>query len=219
MRFLSSEAEKENLQSIVGMLNDKRGDEMLLEAWMGYSPSDADRLRRIVIAWQRARAEDPHLLTKKMKLTPQDRMGLEEFNKKTSLATLLDGTLQINFPNASPAFLLFTHLLGSSPHTQDLLGGPCKACEEWYIRKTARPSIYCSRACSINGQKAKERQAQRHKLLTDIETAARNYESLSDGSRYRKMGWRKYVMDATGTSQKFLTQIIKNGEITPPKGV
>ena len=217
MRLLSSEEEKENLKSIVGMLNDKRGDEMLLEPWMGYSPSDADRLRRIVIAWQKARAEDPYLLTKKMKLTPQDRMALEEFNKKTHLVTRLDGTLELT-RHPSIDLSLFIRLLGSSPHTQDLLGGPCETCESWYVRKTARPSIYCSRPCSANGQKAKERQKKRNELVADIAAAARHYESLPAGSRHRKGGWRGYVMEATGTSQKLLTQIIKSGEITPPKG-
>ena len=74
-------------------------------------------------------------------------------------------------------------------------------------------------ACSINGQKAKERRAQRLKMLANIEKAAHNYESLSAGSRHRKGGWRKYVMEATGTSQKFLTLIIRSGEITAPREV
>ncbi len=156
MQFLSSEEGKENLESIVEILNDQRGDEMLLEPWMGYGPSDADRLRRIVRAWQKARAENPYCLVAKMKLTPQDRDALVIFNKKTHLVTRLDGEMDIAFPNASPALLLFANLLGSSSHTQDLLGGPCKTCEKWYVRETARPSIYCSMACSINGQKAKE---------------------------------------------------------------
>lgn len=218
MQLLSLEEERQNLELVVEVLNDERGDEMLLEPWKGYGPSDADRLRRIVNAWQKARAEEnPALLTAKMTLTTQDEIGLNDFNKKSHLATRLDGTLDIAFPNTSPAYRLFTCLLGSSWHTQALLGGPCKTCERWFVRETARPSIYCSRACSVNGQKAKERRAQRDKLLADIKAATLNYESLSVNSRYRKMGWRKYVMDATGTSQKFLTQMVKRGKIAPPK--
>ena len=82
MQFLSSEEGKENLESIVEILNDQQSDEMLLEPWMGYGPSDADRLRRIVRAWQKARAENPYCLVAKMKLTPQDGTPLKISTRK-----------------------------------------------------------------------------------------------------------------------------------------
>lgn len=214
----SSDQERKNLEVIVKMLNDHDGYD---KAWVNkdYGVEDAEKLRRIIEAWQKAREEHPYELTSKMKLSATDRRSLENATKGRHLTANLDGTLRLVFSGRrDPAAERFINLMGSTTYTQQLLGGKCANCECWYVRKTVRPSIYCSRPCAINGQKAKERKGKHDDLVEDINQAVLNYESLKPDSRLRRHGWKAYVIEATGVSPNMLTRLIKKGDARVPEG-
>jgi hypothetical protein len=204
------------------MLNDRTGHE---KDWsLGnktWGRDDAEKLRRLVSALQTAIANPDPLrpLMYRMGLNVADAGELNRAIESWRCTALPDLRVELKDDPGRPAAFRFLRLvLRSSPHTLALLGGPCKysKCGKWFARKTARPSVYCSKVCTINGQKEEERTAARKEMVDRVSRAILNYEELSPASRYRRRGWRAYVIDAADISPKFLTQLLRNGEVVAP---
>jgi hypothetical protein len=101
------------------------------------------------------------------------------------------------------------------------LGGPCPRCKKYFVRKTAKRSIYCSRQCASQSTAlaatAKARQQQRTEKLKRAESAIAEWDRLKNKGR-TKATWREWVSayDPEITAQ-FLTRAMNAGELTPPE--
>lgn len=232
MNLLSPRQEKDNLDVIVKMLNDHDGHN---KAWVNkdYGVEDAEKLRRIVRAWTKAQEElrrrNLHssgryrFLNPTMGLSKSDWASLERSAKGHNINVNPDGSLSLVFSGRrnDRAAQRFFNLLGSSQRTQNLLGGPCDYCGDWYIRREARSNNHwcpLPKKCAVNGRKAKERDNNEKDIVEDINEAVLDWESLKDDSRLHWRGWKAYVMYKTEVSPKMLTLLIKRGSVRVPEG-
>lgn len=209
---MSAAEEVKNLKDAAAMLNDATG---ALQDWRGknYGSEDAVRLRRLVRAWR-----DSGGNIGKMQIDQQDRNRLESFIENIGFRLESDGlNLTDYYPKTGrydAAAMNFTRLIGNSQRTR--LGGPCRHCGKWYVSKTQRETLFCSRKCAANAAKAAERKRRHDGLLRQVGKAIRNYQTRSP--RFAEMEWKEFVTKAVyGVSKKWLTMATKNGEIVPPK--
>ena len=203
--------ELQNLKETVAMLNDT-SDRM--HDWQGknYGYDDAVRLRRLVLAWV-ASGRD----RRNMKLSKQDREKLESFTGRIRVTTAPNGMLVVIdfYPHPyDSAAINFTRLIRNSQRAR--LRGPCVQCGLWYISKTQKETLYCSRKCAGGAAKAKERKRRRDGVMKKVRQAIENYETRP--ARFAEMPWKEFVRKAVpGVSKKFLTMAVRNGELLPPK--
>ena len=95
------------------------------------------------------------------------------------------------------------------------LGGPCKYCDEYFMKKTKRQTVYCSELC---GQRFTSRKA-----LEDSrkrETARKIKEAKQSIAEWLDKGlskdWKDWVSRRTLISKNWLTRAIKNDLIKEP---
>lgn len=226
---LTPEEERLNLEKAVALANDYSGHETM---WQGkrYGPDEATQFRRMLHALQ-TWLESGSRHIGDIKLDRSDRAELEKHMTQIHPYVLQDGTLMLR-DHPSPwneAIYQFTQLLNNSQ--RDLLGGPCRNRKKhedrdhWYVKKTHRLSVFCSRVCAGDATKAKERQRNYNKKIEKAERAIRNYAGRPP--RFSKLSWQEYVIEDSrpgprkkpSISKKFLTMAVKNGRLTPPKGV
>jgi len=101
-------------------------------------------------------------------------------------------------------------------------GGPCPRCDKYFIRKTAKQSVYCSHRCASQDTAIKRttevrRKRHAHKLDVAKEAIAK-WKKLS--SQYRtRQGWKEYVAgydpDAEITT-RFLTRAVNQNALQAP---
>jgi hypothetical protein len=96
-----------------------------------------------------------------------------------------------------------------------MLAGPCKECDQYYVRKTIRQIVYCSSKC---GRKHTSRESNRVRAQTqrakDIKLAQNALNSWCQDSH--KEGWKDYVHRKTRVSKNLLTRTFKSGELVAP---
>jgi hypothetical protein len=102
----------------------------------------------------------------------------------------------------------------------DRLGGPCPRCKAYFIRKTAKQSIYCSHRCASQDTAVKAtiraRQQQHEEKLARAERAKAEWERLSKKGRTKK-AWKEWVAKAErDITTRFLTRAVNKGELLPP---
>jgi len=211
-RVVMTPAEEEkNLKETAAMLND--ASEAGLD-WKGknYGHKDAVRLRRLVLAWKEAGCD-----LRKTQLETDDRARLEGFAQGIRVRFESDGTLHLVDFYSQPydaAAMNFTRLIRNSQRVR--LGGPCRHCDQWYVSKTQRETLYCSPRCGGSAAKDAERKRKRDRLISGVRKALRNYETRP--ARFAEMGWKEFVAKAVpGAGKKWLTMAVKSGEIFPPK--
>lgn len=208
---MSPAEEAKNLKETVVMLNDSSERN---RDWKGknYGYEDAVRLRRLVLAWKEAGQD-----IREMAIPVSDRAKLDKFTQSIRVTTRADGTLQLidSYPQPYDAAAMnFTRLIRNSQRAR--LGGPCPQCGRWYVSKTQRETLYCSRRCAGNAAKASERKRKRERLIKRARQAIKNYETRP--ARFAEMSWKEFVTEAVpGTSKKWLTVAVRNGELIPPK--
>jgi hypothetical protein len=98
----------------------------------------------------------------------------------------------------------------------DLLGGPCPRCDNYFLKKTRRKNIYCSRTCSstataIPAIRRKRQQEQAKKVAI-----AQKYID-EWGKSKRRSGWKKWVSIETGYTDRWLTRAINGKTLSAPK--
>jgi hypothetical protein len=97
----------------------------------------------------------------------------------------------------------------------ELLGGPCTRCGDYYLKKTTRQKVYCSRKCSsaATAVPAVTRQRQQE----HAEKIRRAQDAID---RWRKgkrtLGWKYWVANHTGYKVQWITRAINNGGLRPP---
>jgi hypothetical protein len=100
--------------------------------------------------------------------------------------------------------------------------GACPRCERFYVRKTAKQSIYCSHRCAsqVTARRATEKaRAQKHaeKLLL-VQQELNRWEKLKRKGRTQKP-WKQWVVDACPEAEikiSFLTRAMNNRELQIP---
>ncbi|MGO9650232.1 MAG: hypothetical protein ACLPOO_19545 [Terriglobales bacterium] len=210
------EEESENLTACVGLAND-----FSETTWEGkrHGPDDARQFRRLLHAHQEWRGAGSRNIAA-IRLDPKDRHALERYTKRIHVSVLPNGTFSIDYPTPwNEALLQFTRLLNN--HQFALLGGPCRNRKQhngqdfWFIRKTHRPSVFCSRHCAGDATKAAERQRAYNNKIEKAKLALRNYPKRPP--RFKGLGWKEYLMEAEPSlSKKFLTMAVDSGHLVPP---
>lgn len=133
---------------------------------------------------------------------------------------LIDGEWRTRYPDgfASHARGLFFKIT-LNPFW-DRLAGPCPRCKKYFVRRTAKRSIYCSRKCASQSTAAaattKARQKQRAEKLQRAANAIAEWNRLKDKGR-TNAGWKAWVSacDPEITS-KFLTRAVNSDELIDP---
>jgi hypothetical protein len=97
------------------------------------------------------------------------------------------------------------------------LGGPCAHCGRWYVKKTLRPSVFCTTRCAGNATKARERSKAHADQIEVLQQAVDRYQRkpLRWRERHQLRQWLKnnVVVRDYGISKKFITQSINSGEV------
>jgi hypothetical protein len=126
----------------------------------------------------------------------------------------------------------FSDRLGRNPHWEayrlfsmlitnpqwDKLAGPCARCGNYYIRRTARNSTYCSRFCGTRATAtAATRRSRSKERVRKLKEAALLVNKWTPSKRTRYQDWKKWVTgqnpDLTVT---FLTRAVNKGDLKPP---
>lgn len=231
---LTPEEERDNLERCVALANDYRGTSELYDGdgaakTRVFSPEEPVQFRRMLHALQDWLCKGTRDL-RTMNLEPTDRTALGKY-----IGTQLRARVEINgsfsvrdYPSPwNEALLQFTRLLNNSQRA--LLGGPCRNRKKhgdrdhWYLKKTNRPSVFCSRLCAGDATKANERERNYKKKIERANKAIGNYPTRP--ARFSKLNWQEYVVEdsrpARGQkptiSKKFLTMAVKAGNLHPPK--
>jgi hypothetical protein len=97
------------------------------------------------------------------------------------------------------------------------LGGPCKYCDSYYVKKTARKrTVYCSEKCGhrLTSRSANsERRDHEHKK--QLKLAKRRIAKWLKTKT--EPDWKKWVSNGTSITKHWLTRAMRNGEIEEPR--
>lgn len=228
-----------NLESLVGFLNGGGDTEHPLHA-----PSRAN-LIALITEWQRARCAPPNDLERKhgaplpllFKMRSPTGSPTLQKAKKCLIALLTPQGKGAGFMIAySPrrrwtawdyAWNHFIHFLQNE--AIERLAGPCKKCGRYYVRKTAKPSVYCSRQCASQATAIKRtteyRKLQHIRKLEHAANGIERWRSLAAKGRTKK-GWKEFLADhyksedsTIDLTVRFLSRAVNNGELVPPDAI
>lgn len=95
------------------------------------------------------------------------------------------------------------------------LGGPCKHCGKYYVKKTKRQVVYCSQRCGLKHTSQsvlrKQRQQERQARLKAAERSAARWANSKTSN-----DWKSWVSKETTISKNFLTRAVQYGELIEP---
>ena len=185
------------------------------------SPDGAE-LRLLITIWQRSGPNlqkmlwADHVLWRELQAT-LNPLYLPTRTGRAHLALFPAGDSHDAKHVARVMFVGFT----LNPET-DKLGGPCPRCEKYFIRKTAKQSVYCSHRCASQATAIKrtlEIRQERHAHKLDVaKEAIAKWNKLSRQHRTRQ-GWKEYVAgydpDAEITT-RFLTRAVNQNALQAP---
>ena len=97
----------------------------------------------------------------------------------------------------------------------DSLGGPCRRCGNYYLKKTKRQNVYCSRVCS-SGETAvsatrKWREREQAKKIDIAQKATAEWSE-----KKRRLGWKEWVSNETGYSVRWISRAVNNETLQSP---
>lgn len=96
-----------------------------------------------------------------------------------------------------------------------MLGGPCKRCDNYFIKKSKRPRTYCSRTCGAATTAASSMQKLRARRRKErLEQARRWIETWMQ--KRPKLSSKKWVSRQSRFSMKWLTCAERAGELVFP---
>ncbi len=95
------------------------------------------------------------------------------------------------------------------------LGGPCSRCHRYYVKKTVRQTVYCSRKCAkdATAAAASSRRLENQKAA-DLRSARAAIERWERGSR--RQHWKRFVAGQCRLSLHFLTRAVNAGRLRVP---
>jgi hypothetical protein len=97
-----------------------------------------------------------------------------------------------------------------------MLAGPCKRCDDYFLKRTSRKRNYCSRGCSgfttaISAMK-KKRMAERKALIARVQAAIAKYEKAKT-----YWDWKRWVAAEAECSVRWLSRAVNKGDLREPK--
>jgi hypothetical protein len=127
------------------------------------------------------------------------------------------GLIQSPFPGRTPyeKALRFFLMLITNPAWKKL-GGPCAACGEYYIRRTARNSTYCKRSCATRTTAIRATRKKRDNERTEkVQKATRFIQEWR--SARTKLDWKHWVARRDPElTLHWLTRAVNNGDLIAP---
>lgn len=182
-----------------------------------YRPVNQE-LRRLVQAWfdsgpnvQKLWSEHPKLT----RLSPIVRACMVP--TKGSRVNLIylhgpDTSLSPGDPFDIALGLFFYFLL--NPYNEKL-GGPCKRCGKYYVKKTKRQVVYCSQRCGRKHTSKLFIQQQREQEHLETIERAKQY-LVKWASTNTSKGWKEWVFDNAMISKHWLSRHVGSGELVVP---
>jgi len=223
---LTPEEERANLENSIALANNYGGWSELYDQEgkpksRAYDPEIPVQFRRMLGALQEwDKSGTRHIMN--LKLSREDRAALRNYTKKISMGVNPNGTYYVrDFVTPwNEALYQFVRLLNNGQRVY--LGGPClnrkrhEDLDHWYIKKSKRPSEFCSHRCAADATQARKRNNDYERKIVKAAAAIRNYPTRP--ARYKNLSWQEYVTKAEPTiSKKFLTLAAKAKRLTPPK--
>jgi hypothetical protein len=118
------------------------------------------------------------------------------------------------------ARLMFLHFL-LHPLREKLCETPCARCDRYYVKKTVRQKVYCSRRCSRDGTAAfatKNRlKEERDQKLSIAGEEAKNWISARTDRDWKTWVSNRKSAKKLGITPKFLTRAVNNSELDTPR--
>lgn len=207
--------------------------EAILIALNSESPLRREEMRRLVNGWERSERDVAKMLLTHAELKPYlygDRKQLPPWRAMPlPSGSGLRVILMPNGPNhpmtreeliRDEARLMFLHFL-IHPLRERLCKEPCVRCARYYVKKTARQKVYCSRRCSRDGTaafatKSRLREERDHKLRIASEEA-RNWISARTDKDWKTWVASRKSAKRVGITPKFLTRAVNNSELQAPR--
>jgi hypothetical protein len=239
---LSPEEERGNLEQSVALANDYSEAAELYDkdgvpkkrVFEPETPIQFRRMLRALQEWDERCSQNiltaSRNIQMELKLSPDDRAALSKYIPQIGTRVSPNGTFYVlDYPSPwNEALYQFVRLLNNSQRA--LVGGPCRNLKKhedrdhWFIRKTRRPSVFCSPQCAGDATKANERQRAYENKINKAAAAMRNYAKRP--ARFKELSWQEFVMEDSrpgpkrkpSISKKFLTMAVKSARLTPPKG-
>jgi hypothetical protein len=95
------------------------------------------------------------------------------------------------------------------------LGGPCKHCGKYYVKKTKRQVVYCSKQCGLKHTSQTAIRKYRLQERKEMLEKAKWYLARWTKTKTSK-DWKEWVYRETRISKNFLTRAVRNGELIEP---
>ena len=143
---------------------------------------------------------------------------------RAQLVPLKDGCARLHYLTApertdartplSTAIGLFLSLL-LNPYASQLVG-PCPNCDKYFVQRSRRQTVYCSKECGIRHT---ARQVLKNRRQAEYETKLRHAKSaLKQWAKAKtKKDWKTWVSERTQISKNWLTRASMKGELAIPK--
>jgi len=181
-----------------------------------YRPVQCE-LRRLVKAWfdsgpnvMKLFSDDPVLALAAM------HCRAHLIATKTNRARVICMTVPENMPPGEPLETALGLFLGFliDPYNEKL-GGPCKHCDKFYVKKTKRQVVYCSKRCGLNhtSQSVLRKRRQQDHLAT-LKRAERSAAMWAKTKTSKD--WKSWVAREPLITKNFLTRAVRNGELSEP---
>ncbi len=95
------------------------------------------------------------------------------------------------------------------------LGGPCARCRRYFVKKTMRQTVYCSRKCAKDATAAAASSRRlENQRAADLRRAQKAIELWERGSRRQE--WKRFVAAECLLTLHFLTRSVKSGRLRVP---
>jgi hypothetical protein len=177
---------------------------------------DGVELRRLVVAWRECDSSLLGLWLKDPEL--QDDMSKGRFFIQPhgiggKIMHIPYGAVNPGLSSRKAALAMFTSLM-THPRIE-AFGGPCKRCSRYYLRKTTRQSIYCSRRCGAANNATFYTRARREKIHKEkLDLAKSAVTEWTPGRNNRD--WKRGVAREAGVTVKWLTRAVNKGDLSGP---
>jgi hypothetical protein len=188
-----------------------------LKARVDYRPVQRE-LRRLVQAWFDSGPNSSKLFKSEPLLArAAARFPAHMIPTETGQTQLVYVTAPENMKPGDPveiALGLFLSFL-LNPHNYKL-AGPCKQCENYYVKKTKRQIAYCSGSCGRRFTSRESNQSSSQKYRE--EKTQRAQSSLNKWVKAKtKLAWKDFVHQETRISKNFLTRTEKQRLLVLPQ--
>jgi hypothetical protein len=195
----------ENLEVICSLLNGEEPQELCSE------------LRKLVETWQKS---GPNLA----KMLKDDAvLGVRVRHGRTLLAATSTGKGHLVWLPTPRDVNAHSWKGLALAHFMDLivnpkwhkLGGPCQRCHKYYVKKTCRQKMYCSRRCGSSmtalATTRKKRIEVRVQKVIRAQAAANQWATVRTRRR-----WKEWVSIQTMITVKWLTRAVNKGDLRAP---